>query len=679
MHLTERLNTKRLLMKPKLSPEEVLLKIKNREHFEATLNDGSAYIKIEEYAPFICFAIHNGYKLRTELREICMLSERERWYEEDPYTLHFISSMPIVISGCDSRYEYDLNRPPEESIYEKKAWGKKVWKQNLSKEQKKRSINKHKTFYKIVDAVITEITSIFDAALVFDIHSYNYKRLEKVAPVFNIGTSYINNNNYKPDIAYWIKELKEIELPNIENRVAENEVFFGKGYLLKHITDKHDKVLVLATEIKKIYCDEETGDIFPIIIDEITRQLKPAIINTTKYFLNKHTAHKIRKENKLLSSELNEDIFKIDKKLYTLAKNFEILNFVNPINIEAAKKKFFKSGYRENPEFIYKQLSIDAFAFKRKLYNLPLENINDISLKLLYQQVVDSYADKIDIISSIGTEQFMYNCLRYFGEPGISDIKNAEYLLHFSPLHKDDDLEIYDHNDVYKYFRQVSDEYGFNCKIDITNKIVSKVQVINSKKSVLIRKDSVFSKKALRALASHEIGVHMLTTMNALKQPLNVFRIGTPHNTHTQEGLAILVEYLSGNLSITRLHYLALRVLVISKMLQGYDFKRAFEYLMGFGILNDSQAFYLTARAFRGGGYTKDYLYLKGFKDIYKLYRNNTDLKNLLIGKTSISYLPVINEMIERKIFSPPLNITREFSENYQSDPIIDYVLEGLK
>jgi uncharacterized protein (TIGR02421 family) len=666
-------------MKPKLSLEEVFTKIKNREHFEAILNDGSAYIKIEEYAPFICFAIHNGFNLRTELRDICLLNEKERWYEEDPYTLHFISSMPIVISGCDTRYEYDLNREQESAVYETEAWGKKVWKNKLSRDQKKRSISKHKNFYKLVDAVLAEITSIYDSALAFDIHSFNYKRLKKDAPVFNIGTTYINSKLYRNDIDFWIKQLEQINLPNIQNRVAENEVFFGKGYLLKHITDKYENVLVFATEIKKIYCDEESGEIYPIIIDEITRQLKPAIINTTKFFLNKHTTHKIRKKNKLLSSELNGDIYKIDKKLYALAKNFEILSFVNPVNIEQEKREFFKSKYQKNPEFIYKQLSIDAFEFKRKLYSLPLESINDISLKLLYQQVIDSYADKVDIISSIGTNKFLYNCLRYFGEPNISDIKNAEYLLHFSPINKDDDLEIYNHTDVYKHFSKTADDYGFNCKIDITNKIVSKVQVINSKKSVLIRKDSVFSKKSLNALASHEIGVHMLTTMNALQQPLNIFRIGTPHNTHTQEGLAILAEYLSGNLTITRLHYLALRVMVINKMLRGYDFKQSFEYLMDQGILNDTQAFYLTARAYRGGGFTKDYLYLKGFKDILKLYNKNTDLKNLLIGKTSVAYLPLINEMTERKIFLPPARITKELTIQHKAEPIIDYVLKGLK
>lgn len=664
-------------MKLKLDLEEILAKIKSREAFEADLTDGSVTIKIEKYQPYLCFAIHNGSNLRKDLKQNCLLSDQERWYEEDPHTGDFISSMPIVIRGNDSRYEYDLNREPKDAVY-KEVWGKKVWKNDLTESQIQESVNKHKNFYKIVDALILSINRKFGVSVIFDIHSYNYKRWEKDTPVFNIGTEKINYK-FQKDIKFWINELDKIKLPNIQNRVAENEVFFGKGYLLTHISRKFKNSLVLATEIKKVYCDELTGETYPVIIDEIQKQLKPAIVNTVNNFIKNHSKVNHIKKSRLLSSELNDDIIKIDKKLYSLAKNFEILSYINPVNIEQAKKEFFKSKYRKNPEFVYKQLVIDAFDFKRKLYSLPIENISDISLKYLYHDVIDSYADKIDIISSIGTNRFLYNSLRYFGEPKPSDIQNAEYLLHFTPIHEDDNDEIYSYQDVYDYFKQIAKEYSFDCKIIISKKIISKVQVINSKRTVIIRKDSKFSEKALKALASHELGLHMLTTINATQQALNVFRIGTPKNTHTQEGLAILIEYLSGNLTINRLHFLALRVIVIANMLKGYDFKRNFIYLIENENLKPEQAFYLTARVYRGGGFTKDYLYLQGFKDIYNLYEKKTDLTNLLIGKTSIKYLPLLNELTERKILTKPAQITKELVSPATNEPIIDYVLKGFK
>ena len=155
----------------------------------------------------------------------------------------------------------------------------------------------------------------------------------------------------------------------------------------------------------------------------------------------------------------------------------------------------------------------------------------------------------------------------------------------------------------------------------------------------------MFSEKSLRALSEHEIGVHMLTTINSRLQPLYIFRLGMPLNTHTQEGIAILSEYLSGYMSIKRLQILALRVLTLEKLLKGLDFKQTFHFLMDTGKLDESQAFFMTARIFRGGGFTKDYLYLKGFRDLLRFYNCNNNIQSLLIGKTSIKYFNLINEL----------------------------------
>jgi uncharacterized protein (TIGR02421 family) len=661
----------------KLPIDEIIQLINESKHFEAECIDSSFQIKIDEYTPFVCFAIHNGHNLRNELKQKCLLSDFERWQEEDPETANFISSLPIVISANDSRYEYDLNRNEENAIYDQ-AWGKEVWKQSLTKNEKGISLQKHRNFYELVYALIQKLESKFKAVVVYDIHSYNYKRYENATPVFNLGTERIDKNKYARYVNYWLKELRKIDLPGIENTTEENDIFKGKGYLLEFITSKFQNTLVFATEVKKIYCNEESGEIYPLVIEELTEHLKKAIINTSAYFAKQKTNLTVKKKNTLLSSELDKDLLKIDRQLFTIAKDFEIISLINPVNIDQARKKFFKNRYQTNPEFIYKQLPINPFEFKRKLYTIPVEKISDISLRILYQDVIDSYADKIDIIASIGTDKFLYNSLRYFGEPEKTDIKNAEYILH-SSLSVDEKEEMnLNSNDVYHYFKYEIDKYGFTCKLEISKKIISKVLNLNNKKTLYIRKDSFFSEKSLKALAEHEIGVHMLTTINSRLQPLKIFRLGTPLNTHAQEGLAILSEYLSGNISINRLQILALRVKTIEKMLSGFDFKQTFSYLMDTKLLNETQAFFMTARIFRGGGFTKDHLYLKGFKDILKYYNQNNHIMSLLIGKTSLKYKDVIEEMIERKIFLPPKYKTQSFVHPVQPNPIVKYILNSL-
>ncbi|MBN4063423.1 hypothetical protein JYT79_01435 [Cardiobacterium sp. AH-315-I02] len=69
-----------------LSEADIINKINNREIFTATMNGGAFTLKIEQYQPAICAAIHNGGNLRTELVDNCLLSQIERYYEEAPYT-----------------------------------------------------------------------------------------------------------------------------------------------------------------------------------------------------------------------------------------------------------------------------------------------------------------------------------------------------------------------------------------------------------------------------------------------------------------------------------------------------------------------------------------------------------------------------------------------------------------
>ncbi len=99
-------------MVEQLAIEEIITRIRNKKPLNCIAYDKSFSIAIEEYQPYICTAIHNGGNLRESLRDKILLTEFERWYEEDPYTGEFISDLPLRIIAYDSRYEYDLNRSP---------------------------------------------------------------------------------------------------------------------------------------------------------------------------------------------------------------------------------------------------------------------------------------------------------------------------------------------------------------------------------------------------------------------------------------------------------------------------------------------------------------------------------------------------------------------------------------
>lgn len=262
----------------------MIANIEAEQTFSAVASDYSFGIKIDSYEPYVCAAVHNGHQFRKELWDLCTHSEYDRWYEEDPKTKSMIQTQPIVIYGLDSRFEYDLNRAPEEAIYED-AWGKKLWKEPLSEEMKQKSLEKHINFYKVVHALIQTLEHKFNCCVVYDLHSFNWQRWDRKVPTWNLGTANINTEKYQHSIEEWRQQLSEIELPNGIKSISKiNDTFQGNGHFLKFITENFKNTLVLATEVAKIYGDETSEIIYPEVVNAIEEGLKIQLPKHAKKF-----------------------------------------------------------------------------------------------------------------------------------------------------------------------------------------------------------------------------------------------------------------------------------------------------------------------------------------------------------------------------------------------------------
>lgn len=258
----------------KFSIEEIIEKIASEETFEAVSSDYSFTIKIESYVPYVCAAVHDGSQFRRELWANCLHTAYERWYEEDPKTKTMIQSHPIVIAGLDSRFEYDLNRAPETAIYSD-AWGKQLWKEPLPEAMRTKSLAKHKNFYKVVKSLLSKIEEKFSVAIVYDMHSYNWQRWDRVVPTWNLGTKNVDDDRFGRVIEDWRKVLEDMPLPNgIVSSSKINDTFQGNGYFLKFITENFSNTLVLATEIAKVYCDELNQIMYPEVVNAVEKYLR---------------------------------------------------------------------------------------------------------------------------------------------------------------------------------------------------------------------------------------------------------------------------------------------------------------------------------------------------------------------------------------------------------------------
>ena len=270
----------------RLSIESIISKIEAEDIFHAVSDDYSFTLKIDDYVPYACGAVHDGHQFRKDLWENCLHTEYDRWYEEDPETKNMVISHPILIAGCDSRFEYDLNRDPENAVFDT-AWGKQLWKNPLSEIEKVKSLKKHTNFYKVVQALISKLEAKFGVCIVYDMHSYNWQRWDREVPTWNLGTSNIDNDRFGDQVETWRETLASIKLPHgIKQTAKINDTFKGNGYFLKYITNNFKNTLVLATEIAKVYCDEYKQINYPEVVAAVEQQLQTLLPKHASEFYN---------------------------------------------------------------------------------------------------------------------------------------------------------------------------------------------------------------------------------------------------------------------------------------------------------------------------------------------------------------------------------------------------------
>jgi uncharacterized protein (TIGR02421 family) len=374
-------------------------------------------------------------------------------------------------------------------------------------------------------------------------------------------------------------------------------------------------------------------------------------------------------------------VLEVDRKLDLLVKKIELLNYINPLNIAEEKSKFFKSNFTENPNFIYPKLDFDAFDLQRKLFSLKIEDIEDKIIRNLYEDIIYEYSGLIECIATIGKgKKFYYNSLRSFGTPTEKDVENAKFILHFSDeVDVENSLPRFNVDETEALFRAYSKQYDFSYKIKHSDKLSAIAMVLSNDKTLVLNKNYTFSQSDVDILTNHEIGIHMLTTMNAEHNKLKIFSHGFPNNVETQEGLAVFSEYMSNSITLERLKTLAYRVIAVNSLEKGYDFVQTFKLLYANYNLSSEKAFGITLRVHRGGGFTKDYLYLTGLKKVYDYYISNKDLNILLTGKTTLEYAKEIDYLINKDYAFKTKYKPNSYIKNRCNKKTIIFILDKLK
>lgn len=428
----------------------------------------------------------------------------------------------------------------------------------------------------------------------------------------------------------------------------------------------------LGLGIGPIFRDPRTQSLYPVVLRELRHQVSVAIRKAVAAFTGdvRRGGHESSDEQQRLPTDyrtLGQSAFVqattlVDQQLAEISNAFDFLLQVTPINTAEAWTDFHQSGFRCAPELYYRPLPYYPHLIKRRLFEIPIERIEDATLSMLFWEKQAELDRQLTALQDLDSELFLYSSLQIYGAPSEELVELAERVLETLQDADDETTPRLDAEQVSRLARREVERYhrqnpAFNARVEISDSIAAGVMVVQNR--VLISQTIQAPQNQIEALLHHEVGTHVLTYCNGRSQSFHQMYAGLAGYEELQEGLAVLAEYLGGGLTVKRLRTLACRVLAAQRMVSGAGFVETFSYLRDACGLSERSAFTTTVRVFRGGGFTKDIIYLRGLRELFEYLRGGHNVEPLYVGKIALQHVPAIQELRRRSVIQAPAILPR--------------------
>jgi uncharacterized protein (TIGR02421 family) len=364
----------------------------------------------------------------------------------------------------------------------------------------------------------------------------------------------------------------------------------------------------------------------------------------------------------------------------------QILDAQRPIRVlrvlawgDELERAFLASKGRELPRPEYR-VSPEIAAAGVRFKALKGRVAGDSALEIFLRDTCDAFATAAQMLASVGTRDFYHHSVELYGRPAsfTADRKttNLDLAQHFrrvvdgvagrSPIPSPRDDLVYTAEEVVPLLtaRFAGFFPGQNIGVEVVDGIAAKA--VAGVDGVRIKRGVRFSGRDLAQLEFHEGQVHVATALNGRAQPVMPF-IGypSPRTTATQEGLAVLTEFLTQSTSIVRMRRLADRTLAIKMAEEGADFCQLYQFFLARGD-DESAAFDSARRVCRGGlcaggaPFTKDVCYLDGLLRVTNflrvaLVKGHLDHVPLFFaGKIEVEDVPLLGRLLREGAVRAP-------------------------
>ena len=416
--------------------------------------------------------------------------------------------------------------------------------------------------------------------------------------------------------------------------------------------------VTLGLEVESVWMDAEGGQDYPLVMRSLLRQVSRALHRTFHAFACDRTRQCPVHYHALGRRAMVRAAWEVDGQLASVSKAFDFLLLCTPVNVEPAWRSFQRKG--QAPVFRYRPIPVDPVLLKRKLFEAPLERIEDPALDRLFREKQIEIDRQLTLLLDRGTRRFLPGSRALYGGVGRDLLEMATALLETVPRASDagrarglGSQAVARHARaelaVYRKMRP-------SLKADVVVRDDYPPGLIVSSGKLLVGAGTRLSPGRLDALLQHEVGTHIVTYENGLAQPLQLLAAGLAGYEELQEGLAVLAEYLVGGLTAGRLRVLAARVVAAAALLDGADFVEVHRRLSQDHDFESRTAFGITMRVFRAGGLVKDAIYLRGLQAALDYVCDGNDLEPLLVGKIAVGHVGIVEELRHRRVLeAPPL------------------------
>jgi uncharacterized protein (TIGR02421 family) len=415
-----------------------------------------------------------------------------------------------------------------------------------------------------------------------------------------------------------------------------------------------DGVQRISLSVPQIHRRPEGGD-YPAITHELSTAIGDALLRTACAFMDDGKTEVPAHYRALGRSAYLAAAHKADRKLDRVARSFDFLLSISPIDTKKAFDRFVADGEGKPPRFHYRPLTVDPDLAKRDLYAIDLRALEDPLLERLLGEKRRELDAQLTMLATRNTPAFCAASMFLYGSVEADLLSDAHSILSSTSRDRPRGPAV-EAFAIAAAARELVADYRaadpeFDAAVEVRDDVAG---LLVSGGKLMIGSDSIMPRYRLEALLAHEVGVHLITWFNGAAQGLSVFRTGLAGYEGIQEGLGVFAEWSVGGLTRTRLRLLAARVVAVDAMLHGATFIDVYRSLTRDYGFSRQGAFGIAARVFRSGGLAKDAIYLSGFRSVIALVAAGSSLDPFWLGKIALDHAPLVEELLQRGLLQEP-------------------------